>query len=407
MKPKLTLLAALVAGLLATLPSSALANWPANVKDFGAVGDGIADDTAEIDAAIASFNAVYFPPGRYKYTNPNRMQLPGTKSYRLYGDGAGNSIIEFYGSPTGILMFSTQQNPRTLTVEGLTLKAMSAVAGDAINAQFQGNVSIPGDWKTRCLTVRNVQTQGTDRTGNPSGYWNYGLYLYQAMNSVIEDVQMEGKFQHGTGILWESATGYGTTQLFVNNVSMLYWGKAVKTSGHVEGFYMSNFELAGVGTYGGFAMELFATNGFGTRSPVFHLMNGHFSFLGGGVHFNNVATVKAAGVDFAHTGYGVGVGGQGSGTHVYLNGVSGAIIDHCDFAGDPGVDYENGVFAANNSSGVQVSGCTFGLSPRFGGSALVALTGSTKIRWLDSLFDGTINRYDNYAGSNTFIRDIP
>jgi hypothetical protein len=406
MKTKFTLLAALVAGLLAILPSSAFANWPANVREFGAVGDGITDDTAEIDAAIASFNSVYFPPGRYKYTNPNRMQLPGTKSYRLYGDGAGNSIIEFHGAPNGILMSSTPQNPRTLTVEGLTLKTMTAGGGDAINAQFQANTT-GGDWKTRCLTVRNVQIQGTDRTGSPAGYWNHGIYMYQAMNSVIEDVQMEGKFQHGTGISWHSATGYGTTQLFVNNISMLYWGKAVQTSGHVEGFYMSNFELAGVGTYGDFAMDLFATNNFGTESPVFHLTNGHFSFLGGGAHFANVSSVKVASVNFAHVGFGVGDNGQGSGTHVYLNGVAGAIIDHCDFAGDSRVHYENGVFAGSGTKQVQVSGCTFGLSPVLGGSALVAVSGSSKIRFLDGLFVGTINRYHNEIGSGAFIRDIP
>lgn len=43
----------------------------ANVKDFGAVGDGIADDTTAIQTAI-NFNAggcVYFPRGRYRITN--------------------------------------------------------------------------------------------------------------------------------------------------------------------------------------------------------------------------------------------------------------------------------------------------------------------------------------------------
>jgi len=42
----------------------------ANIKDFGAVGDGIADDTAAIQAAITSLTAtggtVFFPAGEYK-----------------------------------------------------------------------------------------------------------------------------------------------------------------------------------------------------------------------------------------------------------------------------------------------------------------------------------------------------
>lgn len=40
-----------------------------SVKDFGATGDGIADDTAEIQAAITAHRLVYFPPGTYKVTD--------------------------------------------------------------------------------------------------------------------------------------------------------------------------------------------------------------------------------------------------------------------------------------------------------------------------------------------------
>lgn len=42
-----------------------------SVKDFGAVGDGVADDTAAIQAAINAVNkgVLYFPPGNYKITS--------------------------------------------------------------------------------------------------------------------------------------------------------------------------------------------------------------------------------------------------------------------------------------------------------------------------------------------------
>jgi len=42
----------------------------ANVLDFGAVGDGVADDTAAIQAAIDSgAGSVYAPTGIYKITS--------------------------------------------------------------------------------------------------------------------------------------------------------------------------------------------------------------------------------------------------------------------------------------------------------------------------------------------------
>jgi hypothetical protein len=410
MKMKFPRLAALMAGLLAIFSSSVFA--ATSVKSSingqpGAVGDGNNDDTAAIDRAINADNAVYFPPGHYKYTNPNRMGLPGTNSYRLYGDGAGNSFIEFYGNPyNGILMFSSRDNQRTLTVEGLTLKAMTAGCGDAINAQFDSYTSPSlGQWKTRCLTVRNVQIQATDRSGSPTGYWNTGIYMWQAVNSVIDDVQMEGKFQYGTGIYWGSASTFGTTQLMLNNLSMLYFATGLKADGHFEGIYMSNFELSGIGTWNSidYAIDLDASGL--SHPPVVIITNGHLNFLAGGLHCRNVAGVKVANVNFAHVGYEVAEH-QSNGTHLYLDDVWTASVANCDFAGPGAIPAENGVFSANGTQDVQVTGCQFSMSPT-AGSALVALAGTSRTRWLDSGFNSTINRYDNRAGSQTFIRDIP
>ncbi len=58
-----------------------------SVKDFGAVGDGVADDTAAIQAAINAGlrRRVYFPGGIYKVSSP--ITVPNSRS--LYGDGMG------------------------------------------------------------------------------------------------------------------------------------------------------------------------------------------------------------------------------------------------------------------------------------------------------------------------------
>jgi hypothetical protein len=69
----------------------------ANVLDFGATGDGIADDTAEIQAAINSFGAeggtVFFPTGSYKTTTALSM----VANVSLVGEGANSSIIKPVG----------------------------------------------------------------------------------------------------------------------------------------------------------------------------------------------------------------------------------------------------------------------------------------------------------------------
>lgn len=73
-----------------------------NVKEFGATGDGVTDETvaikAAIDAAMLTGQAVYFPSGVYM-CQPNQLIFYFTattaKTFCLFGDGAG-SIIKIF-----------------------------------------------------------------------------------------------------------------------------------------------------------------------------------------------------------------------------------------------------------------------------------------------------------------------
>ena len=71
-----------------------------SVKDFGAVGDGVADDTSAIQAAITAAEPygkrhVYFSAGNYKTTSPILVQQPITL------EGAGSSITSIFANHNG------------------------------------------------------------------------------------------------------------------------------------------------------------------------------------------------------------------------------------------------------------------------------------------------------------------
>jgi hypothetical protein len=74
-----------------------------SVKDFGAVGDGVADDTAAIQAAFASIGGfggrIYLPAGRYKIS----AQLNVPANTTVYGDGgiAEESATTIYATHNG------------------------------------------------------------------------------------------------------------------------------------------------------------------------------------------------------------------------------------------------------------------------------------------------------------------
>ena len=48
---------------------SMIQGTPVNVLDYGAIGDGVADDTAAIQAALATGNSIYFPKGTYNVSD--------------------------------------------------------------------------------------------------------------------------------------------------------------------------------------------------------------------------------------------------------------------------------------------------------------------------------------------------
>lgn len=59
-----------------------------SVKDFGAVGDGIADDTLAVQAALAAAQTVFVPAGTYRISQPIDIGF----AQRLYGAGQGSTL---------------------------------------------------------------------------------------------------------------------------------------------------------------------------------------------------------------------------------------------------------------------------------------------------------------------------
>jgi len=63
-----------------------------SVKDFGAIGDGVTDDTAAIQAAFAASIEVYFPSGSYLTSSP--VKLGDGNARRVYGASRYSTKIE-------------------------------------------------------------------------------------------------------------------------------------------------------------------------------------------------------------------------------------------------------------------------------------------------------------------------
>jgi len=73
---------------------------PVNVKDYGAVGDGTADDTTAIQNAIDQGGSIHFPAGIYLVTDNIEINANYVK---LIGAGKNETIISFVPSTSNIV----------------------------------------------------------------------------------------------------------------------------------------------------------------------------------------------------------------------------------------------------------------------------------------------------------------
>lgn len=137
------------------------ADW-INVKDFGAVGDGIVDDTTSIQAAMNSVasprfgqtgtnvGTVYIPPGRYKVTSALTMPNIAIYSIIIRGDGPATEI---FGNFNGFIFDqpNVAGNPSGMIIERMLIRNTNATAATSGGIRVYGRISV---------SIKNCQIYG-------------------------------------------------------------------------------------------------------------------------------------------------------------------------------------------------------------------------------------------------------
>lgn len=153
-----------------------------SVKDprFGAVGDGVTDDTAAIQAAInyCVNKALYFPSGTYKVTSQLSIASPtfaAGQTIKLYGDGPYNSVIAANGNFTTLLVQDAAGTKGGAYDLGLINTGNPYMGGGAVTFNHAASIGI----KLRDVfqfELDNVICEqfGTGLQVNNYAYWSEG-----------------------------------------------------------------------------------------------------------------------------------------------------------------------------------------------------------------------------------------
>ncbi len=252
-----------------------------NVIDFGAVGDGVADDRSAVVAAIASVSGnmgmVYFPPGIYKITST--ISIPS--DVILHGEGATATFIQFNMGGSAIDGFSiagSVNGTEVPVVSGYTKGSTQLV----IDAAYE-NFFVPGDY------IELRQTNGLWDT-NPASWATYSvgqvlIITVVAGTTITLDQQLRIDYdaslnphlrkitpKTNVGIecmnierIDEPASGAGYNILFGNAANC--WVKGIESNKSVGSHVMiensTNIEVRGSYFHHAFTYDGSGTRGYG------------------------------------------------------------------------------------------------------------------------------------------------
>jgi Pectate lyase superfamily protein len=143
-----------------------------SIIDFGGSRDGVTDNKAALDRAIAAYPSapcVYFPTGKYAFNAQYVYNLnTNDRVFTLYGDAAGTSTL-YWPSGGGLLVNGTA-NRTAVHFRNLSVQTGAVNVGVGIDLEWgaQHNNNMPSS------TFTNVFV-----SGNPIGtnYWNTGIKL--------------------------------------------------------------------------------------------------------------------------------------------------------------------------------------------------------------------------------------
>jgi len=155
--------------------SQSLQNWLdqfATVKDFGAVGDGVADDTAAINRALYQIycrevnpqirRGLFFPAGVYKVTQS--IIIPPFAT--LCGEGADNSVIQMTSSDDSAFRAYVARTGDSLQQTGVNIGSNGAIVPQFVTIANMGFQSLDPDVDVFLIEdINNCSFTGVTFTG--------------------------------------------------------------------------------------------------------------------------------------------------------------------------------------------------------------------------------------------------
>jgi hypothetical protein len=352
-----------------------------SVKDFGAIGDGVADDAPSIQAAVDYCNAnqktLFVPNGVYRLAS--RIEITSTTAGSVYvhiiGEDVSNTRFTVDGSENSDGAFYFYKNGPLLdvTIQNIFILAKSATGncGTAIHAEeIQGGASI-----LRSVYLKNIcvntedglvsQTAAGAMTPASPAYWTNGIVVKHSNRPILDTVVVDNPKcdSNDDAIRYKdnSASYLGSVGIDVSDC----YGPSVELC--VARQFSVGFRAytSATSTEGGEFRGITAVNvktgvlidadGSAGVEPGLNISGNHINFRDYGVYINKRKSIVVEGILFYHQNTQQGAAGYGIANpiDVYIPNGNDALIQSNRFTYNAGVD-RIGAYVANFTAGTGV-----------------------------------------------------
>lgn len=278
-----------------------------SVKNFGAVGDGVTDDTAAIQAAFNfvknshTVSRLFFPNGTYLVSSTlSYTQAVVDRSIAIEGEDEIDTIIKYTGI-NDCLSFSLGQNnnqvANRLEVKRISIKTSVAGAGAAIRSvRVASGVVAP-----------NALFEDVYVYQESGGYWQYGIRTSDASDQWFNRCYLMHYGPNTTAcvLMDNNLTSQSVFGAYFYGCSFNGATNCLKITGQIESVYVNNCVMAG-------ALDVIYLDAAGTTygNPHLTVAGSHLNCKRTSIFTNKWRTVFITGTD-VYSGVGVDdVGGN-------------------------------------------------------------------------------------------------
>lgn len=287
-----------------------LSDWKSeviSVKDFGAKGDGLTDDTSAFQAAFNKLSSGgYFelkiPAGRYKLSDRISLKNTAASKVSLLGAGSESTVLDWDSTNAGLYFLSDDSGdwwfdvdgttPLSLHFSGLSLVNRRPITNTGVEVQMNGVTGRP----TMGVTFNDVVWRGynTFETG-----WAKCCKLTDTPNVKFSQCRW---FQGGPtstpnssiGVEINGTEGGDPSEFYFDQCEGFYGAVWIEAGSHVEGIRLTN------------------CTHIGSRSIVWQavaesgliVVGGHFNDSVANIYLDGIFDVTVNGANFYNEGHG-------------------------------------------------------------------------------------------------------